>query len=448
MGKKPKKNGIFDSDETKTREVADLETASSSGSSGCLIYVSAAGAGDRGRSVLLEGGEAVIGRGEECNLVLKDDSVSRRHVKLVSHKKGIIVEDLGSKNGTTYLGKQIDRATLKVGARLGVGNCCIDLLPLPGPGSVPISDRGSYGELVGASFPMRRLYALLEALEGSDVPVLIEGETGTGKDLVARALHQNGLRAGKPFMIIDCGNMPVRLMESELFGYRKGAFTGAVADRAGSFEAGAGGTVFLDEIGDLPLDLQPKLLRVLESNQVKRLGDVNYTAVDVRVIAATKRNLKADVAKGLFREDLFYRIAVVHLQMPPLRDRLEDVPLLVNHLVGQISGADSSRLAPETVESFMHHEWPGNVRELRNAVQRTVALGLADTGAPAQAGARPRSPAKAGYRQAREKLLRDFDRTYLTDLMARFKGNQSAAAKAAGISRSYLRELLKKHGLC
>jgi DNA-binding NtrC family response regulator len=298
------------------------------------------------------------------------------------------------------------------------------------------------------------LYALLEALEGSDAPVLIEGETGTGKELVARALHEKGLRAGKPFQVIDCGNLPAQLMESELFGYKKGAFTGANADKAGIFEAADGGTVFLDEFDELALEIQPKLLRVLETSQVRRLGDTDFSPVDVRIITATKRDLAAEVAGGRFRQDLFYRVAVVRLRLPPLRERIEDIPLLANHLAAQMSDGKVTVLATEVLESFMQSEWPGNVRELRNAVQRTLALGKTGTGteptstppAPA-AGNQEVLPAPAEYRAARDQAMRSFDMNYLMDLWSRHEGNLSAAAREAGISRVYLRDLLKKYGL-
>jgi hypothetical protein len=361
----------------KTRELDEPHAPGREAQGGCLLYVATAGRKDQGRSLPFTSGKVVIGRDADCDLALDADSVSRRHVELTLRPDGIQVEDLGSTNGTTYLGKRIDRATLPIGSRLGVGSCSVDILPLPGSDSLPVSVRGSYGELVGASLPMRRLYSLLEALEQSEAPVLVEGETGTGKELVARALHRHGPRPKKSLVVIDCGSVPIQLMESELFGYRQGAFTGAVRDRAGAFEQASGGTVFLDEIDELPLELQPKLLRVLETSQVKRLGEVEHKTVDVRIIAATKSDLQDEVSAGRFRQDLYYRLAVVQLHLPPLRERLEDIPLLVNHLVRGLTGGKVKRLPQETVESFLRHGWPGNVRELRNAVQRTLTLGLA-----------------------------------------------------------------------
>jgi DNA-binding NtrC family response regulator len=438
-------------DVAKTKEVnlAAAETEQA----GCLLYVSAAEAVDIGKSFRLEAGEAVLGRDKDCDLVLLDESVSRHHARLVATSAGILVEDMGSTNGITYLGKRFGRATLEVGARLGVGSCTIDLLPLPDSEAMPLSTKESYGDLVGSSLPMRRLYASLELLEKSDAPVLVEGETGTGKELVARALHENGRRKGKPFVLIDCGNVPSYLMESELFGHRKGSFTGAVADRAGAFEAANTGTVFLDELGELPLELQPKLLRVLETGQVKRVGDVQHLPVDVRVIAATKRDLAHEVAENRFREDLFYRVAVVQLHLPPLRDRREDIPTLAQHLAVQISGGEVRTLPREAEEFFMHHDWPGNVRELRNVIQRMLALGVVAIGPQPKVGPTAASSEMVHkewpleYRKARGQAIDEFERSYLRDLMTRFEGNLSAAARAAGIDRKYLRDLLKKHGL-
>jgi DNA-binding NtrC family response regulator len=254
-------------------------------------------------------------------------------------------------------------------------------------------------------------------------------------------------------VVIDCGNVPAELMESELFGHRKGAFTGAVADREGAFEAAHGGTVFLDELGELPLELQPKLLRVLETGQVKRIGEVQLVPVDVRVVAATQRNLGEEVAQGRFRRDLYYRVAVVHIHLPPLRERREDIPLLADYLARQVSGKKLKRFPPEAEELLMHHDWPGNVRELRNVVHRTLALGIVGLGErpdqmhPAEQGPRMEVSEEDAplleFKQARER----FEHEYLTDLWSRCQGNLSEGARLSGLDRKSLRNLLKKHGL-
>ncbi len=429
---------------------------------GCLVYISHAEADDQGRSVRLLSKSAIIGRDETCDLILTDSSVSRQHVKLSASPEGIVVEDLGSTNGIFYQDKRIERATLSLGSRLGVGSCQIDLLPLTDSTSLAYSKRESYGDLRGASLPMRRLYSLLELLETSDAPVLIEGETGTGKELVARALHDQGLRAKGPFIVIDCGNVPSELMESELFGHCKGSFTGAIADRVGAFDAANGGTIFLDELDDLPLLLQPKLLRVIETGQFKRLGETKHRPVDVRIIAASKRDLNQAVALGQFREDLFYRVAVVNLPLPPLRQRLDDIPVLAKHFAKSISKGKTKQLPPEAEELLQRHNWPGNVRELRNAVHRTLALGVVGIGLQSSQNqeSAPRSSAPqifqapadktqalSKFHPARKQILHQFEQEYLAQLWDRFRGNLSAAARAAGIDRKYLRELLTKHGL-
>ena len=423
---------------------------------GCLLYVTLPGAMDQAISMRVDLGQVVIvGRDEQCDLVIRDSSVSRQHVRLEGTQEGITVQDLGSTNGTTYLGERIERATLKMGTQVVVGLCKIDLLPLQDSEDIPISNLETYCEMVGSSVPMRRMYSSLQMLEHSDAPVLIEGETGTGKELVARALHVKSVRAEKAFVVIDCGSVPAELMESELFGHRKGAFTGAVANHTGAFEAADGGTVFLDELGELPLELQPKLLRVLETGQVKRVGDVRYLPINVRIISATKRNLVKEVAAGHFREDLFYRVAVVQIRAPSLRERRDDIHLLVRHFVKSFSDGKMDRLPPDVEDAFMRHDWPGNVRELRNAVQRTLTLGRVSIQSnPLErmiAEDVPRSKREtvvlSGYRNARRQAVQNFETAYLKDLLARYQGNVSAAARAAGIDRKYLRDLLKKHGL-
>lgn len=431
---------------------------------GCLLFVSEADPEHQGRTLELTLGEAVIGRDDTCDLVLNHESVSRNHARLVVRPDGVLVEDLDSTNGIRYLGKRIERAVLKPGSRIGIGECSIDLLPLTSVEFAPISSADQYGDMVGTSLSMRRLFCLLETLETSDAPVLVEGETGTGKELVARALHEKGRRASSPFMVVDCGNLPSELIESELFGHCRGAFTGAVSDRVGTFELADGGTVFLDEIGELPTSLQPKLLRVLETGEIKRLGAAKYLPVNMRLIAASKRDLAHEVEQKRFRDDLYYRIAVVKLQMPPLRDRRDDIPLLVKHLVSQMSGQKPVQLSSEIEEFMMRHSWPGNVRELRNVLQRILALRMERIRSPDEidflqmnadavpcASSDPRlalgSFANRTYKEAREKVLQTFEQLYLRRLVAESKGNLSAAARAASLDRAYLRRLLKKHRL-
>jgi DNA-binding NtrC family response regulator len=421
---------------------------------GCVVYVSAGPLKEQGKSVRLEAGQLTIGRDMECDFVLEDPCVSRRHARLSARPEGILIEDLGSTNGIMYLDKRIERVFLDTGTRIHIGRYHIDLLPCD-MASLPLSDKQSYGDLIGNSLPMRRLYRLLQMLETNEAPVLISGETGTGKELVARALFEKGLRSGKPFVVVDCSNLPSQLMESEMFGHRKGSFTGAVADRQGAFESADEGTIFLDEFGELPLDLQPKLLRVLETGQIKRLGDTQHTAVNVRIIAATKHDLATSVDRGLFREDLYYRVSVIQLGIAPLRERKNDIPQLVRHFINQIDPQTS--LPPEALEIFLRHSWPGNVRELRNAIQRTLVLGIvklenikSNKTSPAEINTiQTLSQAKADgkFMDTRNALVWEFEHHYLSDLQKRFENNISAAARHAGLDRKHLRKLLRKHGL-
>ncbi|MEZ4447400.1 MAG: sigma-54 dependent transcriptional regulator [Polyangiaceae bacterium] len=300
---------------------------------------------------------------------------------------------------------------------------------------------------------MSRVFAILKRLEGSLINVLVEGESGVGKELVARAIHEGSRRADKPFGAINCGAIARELIQSELFGHRRGAFTGAVEDRAGAFEAADGGTLFLDEIGELPLDVQPVLLRALESGEIRRVGDDRSRQVHVRVVAATNRDLEADVRAGRFRADLYYRLAVVKLSIPPLRDRPEDVELLARTFAARAGVAE---LPTQVVEGLMQKDWPGNVRELRNAVDAFIALGtlplLDGSSGPESLPMldvvlRDLSDPDRPYAEQKERLVERFTRIYLMQLLDACDGNQSEAARRSGLERSYLGRLLTKHGI-
>jgi two-component system, NtrC family, response regulator GlrR len=320
-----------------------------------------------------------------------------------------------------------------------------------------------FGGLVGSSEPMLRLFDLLERAASSESTVLIEGETGTGKEVSAHAIHERSARAKAPFIVVDCGAIPGQLLESELFGYERGAFTGAVASRAGAFEAADGGTIFLDEIGELSVDLQPKILRALESRKIKRVGSNEYQPIDVRVIAATNRNLREEVAAKRFRSDLYYRLAVLQIKLPPLRERKSDLPALVDDVLMQLGIADSQAAmplrSPEFIATLADYRWPGNVRQLRNYVERRVALGdqIAPPGSeslpPETTGSErpsPRPPAilfDQPLKIAREQWNNAFEASYLTGLLARHGDNVAAAARAAGVNRVHFYRLLWKHGL-
>jgi DNA-binding NtrC family response regulator len=308
----------------------------------------------------------------------------------------------------------------------------------------PLSDRTELGPLVGRSPSMRAAFALLEKAALTDTTVLIEGETGTGKEGAAEALHLGGARRDRPLVVVDCAAIPANLMESELFGHSRGAFTGASADRVGAFEEADGGTVFLDEIGELPLDLQPKLLRVLESKEIRRVGTNATTRLDVRVVAATHRDLRAAVNRQAFRADLYFRLSVVRIALPPLRERSEDIPLLVERLLQRMGAPPEVAAAlctPDFVASLQHSSWPGNVRELRNFLERCVVF---EKQLPLDEP--PRESART-YAEARRQALDAFERRFLEDLLARHGGKVAAAAQAAGVGRGYLYRLLHKHGL-
>lgn len=416
-----------------------------------------------------------VGSAEQGNdVVISDDTVSRFHFEIVWDERGPRIRDLESTNGTFVDGYQVKDMYLHSGSVIHAGRAQLTFEALGEEVEERLFGEDRFGPLVGRSTSMRRLFAVLDNVAPTDATVLVEGETGTGKELVARALHERSARAGGPFVVVDCASMPSGMLQSELFGHKRGAFTGAVADRAGQVVQANGGTLFLDEIGELPIELQPNLLRVLESREVRMLGDGGTTAVDIRVLAATNRDLAREVNRGTFREDLYYRLSVVRLCIPPLRDRREDIPLLVEHLVRQTLRNDPgradqvlSRFSPTMLESLKVHPWPGNVRELRNAVERTLALGpsrgqefgVSDVQAHAK-GDSPTTPRTDGAYtldldatidldrplvEQRSELLERFEKSYLTAMVARHDGKIAPAARAAGIDRAYFRRLLKKY---
>jgi two-component system response regulator GlrR len=319
-----------------------------------------------------------------------------------------------------------------------------------------------FGGLVGTSEPMQRLFDLLQRAASSDATVLIEGETGTGKEVSAHAIHQHSARARAPFIVVDCGAIPGQLLESELFGYERGAFTGAVTPRTGAFEAADGGTIFLDEIGELGLDLQPKILRALESRKIKRVGSNDYHPFDVRVVAATNRNLREEVRAKRFRSDLYYRLAVLHVKLPSLRERKTDLPALVDEILAQLGVVEAPNVAsirsPEFIHMLAEYGWPGNVRQLRNYLERRVALGesVAPPGneslPPNRSGSdRPSDAPRIAFDQplklAREQWNNVFEARYLKVLLERHGDNVAAAARAAGVNRVHFYRLLWKHGM-
>ena len=393
-----------------------------------------------------------IGQQNSNDVVLEDKTVSRFHCEILLDGSEPRVRDLESRNGTWLDGTRIGLAYLRDGARLRVGRT--NLLIKLGQERVAqdVSSRTELGPLLGSSVPMRAAFALLEKAAASDTTVLLDGETGTGKEGAAEALHMLGARHDKPLVVVDCAGIPPSLMESELFGHDKGSFTGASTRRVGAFEAAEGGTILLDEIGELPLELQPKLLRVLERKEIRRIGTNAMTRLDVRVIAATHRDLRAAVNHGAFRADLYFRLSVVHITLPTLRERPDDIPLLVERLLqrlgaGQAVSAELQR--PEFLASLQRASWPGNVRELRNFLERCVVfqrpLSIDAAGNESQPASAQSGP--ASFAEARQQALDAFERGYLKSLLERNEGKVAAAAQEGGIGRTHLYRLLHRHGL-
>jgi DNA-binding NtrC family response regulator len=402
-----------------------------------------------------------IGADPSCQLVLSDAAVSRKHVKVAVDGGRIIVTDLGSRNGTFVGETRFKEAEVPVGTVLRLGKSLVAIQPRWRIQEVPPSTARAFGDLHGESLAMREVFAILERVSRSKITVLVEGESGTGKELVARSIHKASPRAQRPYVVFDCSSVPADLAESELFGHKKGAFSGATSDRAGAFQSANGGTICLDELGELPLDLQPKLLRALENQEVRAVGEDAPRKIDVRVIASTNRDLNAEVQQGRFRADLLYRLEVVRLRMPPLRARPEDVPGLIESiLAGQLPPGD--RVEGENLHKLTSYAWPGNVRELKNTLARAVALGTTEDGSPARfadlvfnlgpASSSPRTigfefPGVAGevaYKEARAQLIDSFERAYVGALRKRYPGNITRAAAGAGLSRKHLYDLLKR----
>lgn len=401
-----------------------------------------------------------IGSAPDNDLVVDSPTVSRQHARMEFVGSGYVLRDLGSKNGTFVDGVRVMEAFLVAGARVRLGTAEMEFQLEDETVQVALSRSERYGQLLGRSSQMREIFALLAKIAPTRATVLVEGESGTGKELVADAIHQHSPRAEAPLVVFDCSAVAPELIESELFGHVKGAFTGAVAARKGVFEQAHGGTLFLDEVGELPLDLQPKLLRVLESGQVRPVGSGELRRTDVRVVAATNRNLEREIESGQFREDLYYRLAVIKVRLPPLRLRPEDIPLLVKHFL-EDSGSAGVHVGFETMQRLQQHPWQGNVRELKNYVERAVVLAdsgrletrfLTDRGLAAQEGAAGESEhlgtVEADYelpfKDAKARLLDTFERRYWLRLLDESDGNVSEAARRGGIHRKSLEYLMKK----
>lgn len=394
---------------------------------------------------------AVLGTGPDSELVLTDDSVSFRHAELRAEEQGYLLRDLGSTNGTRASGVRVGQVILDATpVTISLGETDLSFAMTDAEVQHPLSAGDRFQRVLARSEAMQQMFAILErATTSGDSTILLEGESGTGKELIAEAIHAASPRAGHPFQVLDCGSIPPSLIESELFGARAGAFTGATRDRSGAIEEAASGTLFLDEIGELPLEMQPKLLRALERKQIRPVGGTKFVDIDFRVIAATNRNLRKLVDEGKFRGDLYYRLAVVQVEVPALRHRREDIPLLAQHFLSQ-PGLDAARrdlLTPSLLSAFAAYDWPGNVRELRNAVERLVILGdmaklpTGEVRSVSGGGAIP------DYPNARRAAIERFERDYCRALLDRAGGVVAQAAAQASISRQMFHRLLRKHGI-
>ncbi len=421
------------------------------------IQVEREGGRNTSRTIVYDGELCRVGTHSANELVLADPAVSRFHCRIVRSGVGWQVRDSGSLNGTRLDAVRVRDADLPVDTVLALGDSVLRVHAAEAGSEAVVPLTPAFGQLAGRSVAMRKLFQLLEKVAASEINVLVEGESGTGKELVASELVAKGPRADKPFVIVDCGAISPNLVESELFGHVRGAFTGADRDRVGAFEAADGGTVFLDEIGELRLELQPKLLRAIEAREIRRVGETKARKVNVRVISATNRDLEREVNRGRFREDLYFRLAVLNVRVPPLRERVEDLVLLIRVFLASLGEPEQERLfAPSVLEELARHDWPGNVRELRNYVERTVVL---QTASPASsrrgaAGVEPAAeatPARVDlgvpFKLAKETAIDTFERAYLALLLHQAGGNMSKAARTAGMDRMYLHRLAQKHGL-
>ena len=397
---------------------------------------------DRGTTVTLDPthpAPLLVGTSPACDLQLTDRSVSRRHVSFELAGGALRVKDLGSTNGTAVRSVQVLDARLSGDEIIVVGGTSIQLARGRADRAPKLPNVTRFGGVIGASTEMRRLYPLCERLAASAVPVVIEGETGTGKEVLAESIHEQSNRKDGPFVVFDCTTVPGNLLEAELFGHEAGAFTGATAMRKGFFEQAHGGTLLIDEIGDLDIAMQPKLLRALERSEIRRVGGTGHLRVDVRVIAATRRDLDQEVQAGRFRDDLFHRLAVARIELPPLRNRRGDVAVLVNHMAQDMGGVIPSDL----IARWEDQAWPGNVRELRNAVARHIALG--DLASLSPKSMRPPSTdlienvlaMDLTLQEARKRVVDHFQERYLERVLERHGGDVKEAARAAGIARRY-----------
>ncbi len=415
---------------------------------------------DAGKEIVSDKERIRIGAHSSNDLVLAEDrTASRHHFEIQYTERGYLLIDLNSTNGTFLDGRRIERAYLSSGSQIRAGSSTISFSPIDEEVTVEPDREGELCGMVGQSVKMRQIFGLIKKISPMDVSVVIQGETGTGKELVARAIHESSMRRKGPFVVLDCGAIPPNLIESELFGHEKGAFTGAVASRPGAFERANHGTIFLDELGELRLDLQPKLLRVLENREVRRVGGNEVIEVDVRVIAATNRDLVKEIQAGNFREDLYFRLSVINIQLPPLRQRRDDIPHILRKGLSDpevVAKHGRKRFTPAALSMLMSYPWPGNVRELMNVLSHVLTFSDGEEIDVHHLPARIQGQQKEqplpfnehlSFKDAKEQLLENFEREYIGQVLRRCDGNISRAARESGLHRKSIERLVKKYQL-
>jgi DNA-binding NtrC family response regulator len=439
----------FDDVETVTRSA---EPRDESTSRYVIEVIEGADTGKQAVVDLTRPSPLLVGQGASCDLRLADRQASRRHASFDVSGLLLRLTDLDSTNGTFVNGIRVHDVSLAGGEVVRVGSTAMRIhAATQGGAAASLSTATRFGKLVGESVEMRRLYPLCQRLAAVDVPVVIEGETGTGKEVLAESLHEQGTRASGPFVVFDCTAVATTLLESALFGHERGSFTGATETRIGVFEEAHGGTLLIDEIGDLDIQLQSKLLRVLERHEVKRVGGNKWIRADVRVLAATRRDLDKAVQEGRFRDDLYFRLAVARIELPPLRKRQGDVRVLAHHF-WRLLAPRSGEITQDLLERLEAHSWPGNVRELYHAMARYVALGELSHVSVGAA-----SSEVAGddvFEQvlaldlpltaARQRVVDAFERRYVERVLAKHGGNVARAAESSGLARRYFQLLRAK----
>ncbi len=415
---------------------------------------------DIGKEIISDKERIRIGAHSSNDLVLVEDrTASRHHFEIQNSERGYLLSDLNSTNGTWLDGRRVERAYLYPGSQIRAGQSVLTFNPSSEEVTVEPDGEGQLGGMIGHSPKMRQIFGLIRKIAPMDVSVVIQGETGTGKELVARAIHELSPRSRGPMVVLDCGAIPPNLIESELFGHEKGAFTGAVSSRPGAFERANGGTIFLDELGELRIDLQPKLLRVLENREARRVGGNEVIDIDVRVIAATNRDLLKEIRTGAFREDLYFRLNVIGIQLPPLRQRKEDIPYIIRKLLDDSEVTQKygkKRLDESALQTLAAYPWPGNIRELVNVISHVLTFSDGETVGMEHLPQRVLGVQKEqplpfnemlSFKDAKEQLLESFEREYLLQVLRRCDGNLSRAARESGLHRKSIERLVRKYEL-